>query len=206
MAEIIHLSNNRKDPLWEDFLAGDRQAFSRIFQHHYSYLYHYGLKLGADPDLAKDSIQELFIHLWENRHRLAHTTSIKFYLMKCYRRQIGKLLGQKRRQGFQSNPDEQYDFELVFSAEQELITEEASRARLAHLQTAFNSLSKRQREVIYLKFYAQLNYEQIGEVMGLQYQSVRNYLHQALVALRRDKALLGSLSCLLALALLSWLA
>jgi len=186
MTQLIHLSDSRQQILWQNFRQGDQLAFSQIFQFHYSYLYHYGIRLGADKELAKDCIQELFIHLWENRHRLSHTTSIKYYLMKCYRRKVGKLLGKQRTAN--QALDDHYDFEIVFSPEAYFITEETSLARQTYLLEALDNLSKRQKEVIYLKFYSNLNYQEIADVMGLNYQSIRNYAHQAILTLRKKKA------------------
>ncbi len=48
-----------------------------------------------------------------------------------------------------------------------------------------NELPRRQREIIYLKYYQNLDREEIAEVMGISHQSVSNLLQKALLALRR---------------------
>jgi RNA polymerase sigma factor (sigma-70 family) len=58
------------------------------------------------------------------------------------------------------------------------------------LLEALSKLSPRQKEVVYLKFYENLSYHEITELTSLNYQSVRNYIHQAIQALRRKRNLL----------------
>ena len=55
---------------------------------------------------------------------------------------------------------------------------------------AIEQLSNRQKEIIYLKFYNGLSYEEISAVTQLKYQSVRNLFSVALKELRK-KILLG---------------
>jgi RNA polymerase sigma factor (sigma-70 family) len=64
-----------------------------------------------------------------------------------------------------------------------------------------NNLSRRQREVIYLRYYDDLTYEEISQVMGLNYQSVMNHLHKALKALRSNQSLRRLVEVTLALCL-----
>jgi RNA polymerase sigma-70 factor (ECF subfamily) len=89
---------------------------------------------------------------------------------------------------------------VVFSYEKNLIGEESFIEQQNALFKELNTLSPRQKEIVYLKFYNELSYQEIAEVTSLNYQSVRNYMHQALMALRKKKSLLAAiytLACLL---------
>nr|GFC66022.1 hypothetical protein [Tanacetum cinerariifolium] len=68
----------------------------------------------------------------------------------------------------------------------------------ARLLAALNRLSKRQREALYLKFFDGFAYERIAEVMGLNTQSVRNLIFNALQVLRKVLAVVALLLCGLA--------
>jgi RNA polymerase sigma factor (sigma-70 family) len=61
-----------------------------------------------------------------------------------------------------------------------------------------NELPKRQKEVIYLHYFEEMDYNQIAAVMGINYQSVLNLTQKALQKLRSADLLilLLSLSCL----------
>jgi len=45
-------------------------------------------------------------------------------------------------------------------------------------------LPRRQKEMIFLRYFDNWNYDQIAEVTGLQYQSVVNHVHRGINQLR----------------------
>ena len=53
-----------------------------------------------------------------------------------------------------------------------------------------NKLPKRQKEVVYLKYYSGLKTKEISETMKINYQSVVNALHKALKNLKKDISVL----------------
>jgi RNA polymerase sigma factor (sigma-70 family) len=169
--------------LWERFKKGDEIAFSKIFHTYYSFLYNYGMKLSSDEDLTKDCIQELYITLWKNRENLGNANSIKFYLLKSIRRKMIRAM-QFRKKKFEYKLSDNYEFEVVFSIESVMIRDEFQKDQQEYFFKLLNSLSKRQKEAIYLKFYQNLSYEEISQIMDVNYQSVRNYIHQAITTLR----------------------
>ena len=52
------------------------------------------------------------------------------------------------------------------------------------LEKAIKLLSSRQKEAIYLRFIRDLSYEEIGEVLGINYQSSKNLVSRTLIKLR----------------------
>jgi RNA polymerase sigma factor (sigma-70 family) len=173
--------------IWNDFKKGEELAFSYIYFKFYSDLYHYGYKIARSETAVEDAIQDLFTGIWRNKEQLGHVHSIKFYLLKSLRRGIIRHLEQDKKYSlraaiFGSN---QPDFD--FSGEEITILEELSLAKKQYISNLLNSLSKRQKEVIYLKYYENLEFEEIAELMSLNYQSVINHVHKAFKKLRKDR-------------------
>jgi RNA polymerase sigma factor (sigma-70 family) len=50
---------------------------------------------------------------------------------------------------------------------------------------ALAQLSNRQKEIIYLKFYQELNYEEVSDIMNINYQAARNLLYQSIKSLKK---------------------
>jgi RNA polymerase sigma factor (sigma-70 family) len=185
--------------VWENFKSGNEEALSLIFRQHYSFLYHYGMKLTYNSDVTKDCIQDLFFAIWKNRENLKTTSSIKFYLLKSLRRKIARTLKSQKKHSEHSLADD-YEFEFEFSVENLLIKEESLKDQQEYLIQLLNALPKRQKEAIYLKFYQGLSYQEIGEVMNLNYQTLRNHMHLALATLRsKIKISAGALYFLLSM-------
>ena len=173
--------------LWTALKQGDRSAFNSIIRSHYQLLYNYGLKISKDQSIVEDSIQELFIYLWEHRSTLADVIVVKAYLIKSLRRRIINQLTSKdqklidRVENFGNEVKGSY---FSFSHEKFLIDNENSEAIQKKLKTAIANLPERQKEAIYLKYYSGLSYEEIAQIMEMEKQSVANVLRRALLSLR----------------------
>jgi len=171
--------------LWNDFLAGNKQVFERIFLAHYDDLFRYGMRLAGDEEVVKDCIQNLFQRLWQRRKALETVTEIKPYLFAALRHHLtDEARAQKRRTALQTGYPTEVEV-AVHSPEDFLIAQQLTSEQQAHLLAALGRLSNRHREALYLKFFADLAYERIAEIMGLNQQSVRNLVHQAIKRLRQ---------------------
>ncbi len=148
----------------------------------------YGTKFLPDAEAVEDCIQELFLSLWQNRATLGETDHIKPYLLKATRRKVIRQATQQKRRLVGLLPAE-YAFEVALSAEQALVLAETDAEKVAKLQALLQALPPRQKEILYLLFYQDLGYAEIGQIMSLSYQSARNLVHRALKLLK--KAALG---------------
>jgi RNA polymerase sigma factor (sigma-70 family) len=168
--------------LWRLFLQGDEDAFETIFRGHNDMLYRYGSAITPHSEVVEDSIQDIFIELWNSRTRLKETDSIRFYLFKVLRRKIYRNLDLR--------VDLRDDFSNLIvgneaSPEGVIIDDESQTERLKRLSDAILLLPPRQREVIELRFYHGFGYEQIAELTDINLQSVHNNMHRALTSLRQ---------------------
>lgn len=172
--------------LWQAFRNGSKEAFAAIFKKYYDDLYGYGVKFSNDRALVKDALQDLFVEIWARRAYLGDVQYVKAYLLKSLRR---RLLRTKKswRSLFERNQkfvQDHNDFQL--SIEDLMVAKEQNEERLAQLDAIIQKLTKAQKEVIYLKFYNGLDYEEISQVLNIKYQSVRNTMHRTLTALRAN--------------------
>ena len=174
---VIAIATDKE--MWQQFLAGNEQALSTMFTEHYDALFFYGLRFVQDENLVKDCIQDLFLKLWRNRSNLSVILAIKPYLLKSLRRLIIDFLKSRNRQ-FEVDLMEYTDFSPQDLLEHKQNMNEGKKTLLK----ALNSLSPRQKEAISLKFYNELNYDQIAQVMEVNVQSVRNLIHQGVKNLR----------------------
>lgn len=172
--------------LWNDFRAGNKQVFERIFLAHYDDLFRYGMRLSGDEEVVKDCIQNLFQRLWQGRKALEAIAEIKPYLFAALRHHVtDELRAQKRRTALQSDYPGEVDVTVQHSPEDFLIAQQLTGEHQALLLGALQQLSNRHREALYLKFFDGLAYDRIAEVMELNQQSVRNLVHQAIKRLRQ---------------------
>jgi RNA polymerase sigma factor (sigma-70 family) len=172
-------TNNKEINLWNDFRNGNKEAYECIYRTYAPLLYNYGFKITANHALTQDCIQELFITLLVNKSRISKTDSIKFYLYKSLRRELIRALKNDKK-NLSQPPGFEPNFDVVFSYEYDLIQEQLSAERIQSLHKALDSLPPRQKEVIFLRFYENLSFEEIAGVMGIEQASVYKIIYKAI--------------------------
>jgi RNA polymerase sigma factor (sigma-70 family) len=167
--------------LWTASSNGDREAFGALFRRHYPLLYQYGSKICSERATLEDCIQELFTELWQKRSDQP-VQSVKAYLLQALKYKLYKSF-RDRKPVHKAAPGDQEYFEL--SHETFLISEQDDQQKMKKILEAINQLPPRQKEIIYLKIYKGLSYEEVSEIMEINYQVVRNLLCQALKTFRK---------------------
>ncbi len=168
--------------LWRLFRKGNAQVFEIVYNRYISLLANYGRRLCGDDEMVKDAIQDLFVDLWKNRKNLRSTDSIQYYLIKALRRNLIKKLNSARKQ-IQMNIDTP-GFEL--SPELKIINSESHRELKDRLHANLNTLSTRQKEIVFLRFYCGMTYSAISKIMSINSQSAYNIVHRVLNVLREQ--------------------
>jgi RNA polymerase sigma factor (sigma-70 family) len=176
--------NLKDEELWQSFKLGNEIAFGKIYDQYFNSLYNYGIKISRDKQLVKDCIQELFIELWRYKANLALVNSIKYYLFKSLRR---KLVREIQNKGiFSDISAEEYHFEMVLPYESLIVQKQISEEQSKELLKALNSLSKRQKEAIFLKFYENLSYQEVASIMSITVKSVYKVILSGIDSLRKN--------------------
>ena len=169
---------------WQQFLSGDTVAFEYLMSSHFQVLFRYGSKFSKDKEFVKDCIQDLFLIIWERRDRLNAEVAVKPYLMASLRRLMNRS-GQSRTDlSNEIPPDDQGSFDIEYSVEEEYIEQESVRVMTQRFKKLLDELPKRQKEVIYLKFFQEMDRNQISEVMDISPQTVSNLLQIAIRQLK----------------------
>jgi len=179
----MNLAEKDNSILWQKFKDGDPQTFEWIYNTYSPALYEYGMRMLQHEDSVKDAIHDLFVKLWQNRNSYSATNNIRYYLLAALRNTIFTLKGLEKRFP-QVELNDAIGFNLVFTAETEYIRNEELSSQTANLLAATNKLSARQKEIIYLRFFEEMNYDQIAEVMNISVKAAYKLSARALDALR----------------------
>nr|WKN37543.1 sigma-70 family RNA polymerase sigma factor [Tunicatimonas sp. TK19036] len=191
----VSLLPSYEPQLWDQFRRGDQQAYLTIYNRYADVLFRYGIKFTPDREQVLDCIHDLFVDLWERRNHLSSTSSIKYYLFRALRRRIAKSDGDELLSSLTDDVlyEEPQNFRWV--------VEESKVEKQRQIREAIQSLPKRQREVIYLRFFNNFTFEEAASIMGIDVRSAYNLTYKGLASLRkklsyRDLLALGSFSLL----------
>ena len=175
-------SSTAEAVLWKSFKSGDQASFALIYQRFFPYLYSCGHKVGADTNLVRDAIQDLFVYLWNHRDTLADTTSIKYYLRTSLLRRMTRMADESNTITMKAGAVATFEC----GPEATIITEEILEERKAQILAAMQALTKRQRQAVQLKFYHNLKNEEIAQHMAIKVEAVYNLISKSLVVLKRS--------------------
>ena len=184
--------------LWLDFQRGDERAYATIYTAHFNHLFRYGKKFTPDIELIEDCIQDLFVHLWKSRESLSVPESIKNYLFKSLRFSLFKKLKITQDYSLDELVVNEYAHEMIASQERIVIDEDEKLETKIKIENALKILPKRQKEAIFLKFYSELTYPEIAEIMQISAQAVYNLISKSIIQLQKEITL-----ALIALSILS---
>lgn len=121
---------------------------------------------------AKDVVQLSFEKMWINREQVIPEKSKSFLFTVAYNTMIDHIRKNKKLV-FKENISE-------LSGGISFIDQSPQRL----LQEALSKLGETQRSLVMLKDYEGYNYEEIGEITGLNESQVKVYLHRARMFLR----------------------
>lgn len=165
------------------YRQGDQNAFMSLYDMYAEMLLNYGLCITSDKELVKDCVQDVFIKLISKSQDL-QVTKVTSYLLISLR---NRLLDEFRRKNYMTETaveDIRISSTTVEDVENSYILDESSLNNVRKVQILMDVLTPRQRQVFTLYYIEQRKYEDICDIMQMNYHSVRNLVHRGMLKLR----------------------
>lgn len=183
------LNNTMKDAermeisaLLTSFRSGDMTAFSRLYDLHVNILFNYGCKLTTDKELLKDCIHDVFVKLYTKKDELGVIDNLRSYLFISLK---NKLCDEVRKRIYVSDAAvEELNPMSADDVESNYLAREKEQLNNSMVRNLMEQLSPRQRKALTLYYIEERKYEDICEILDMNYQSVRNLMHRGLLKLR----------------------
>ncbi len=170
---------------WYALKNGSEAALVTIYKKYIYALYNYGARITTDKDLLEDSIQDLFFKLWKKRASLSDVSQVKFYLYKGLKTNILDNIKKKNKQALHTNNNHDLFFKIGLPHENSLMDQESADRKKFEVQRVINThLTSRQKEAIILRFYDNLSYEEIAELLSMRTKSTYNLVYRALYTIK----------------------
>lgn len=177
MSDQMHI-----DSLWKRFLKGDDRAYTELYNLYIDDLFAYGMHFTTNRESVKDCIQEVFISLYKDRSKQRKVNNIKSYLFVSLKNELFDLF-KKSVEYYQIETIEPV-FQTEYSVEDQYLKNEAASNNVARVKKLLQVLSPKQNEVIYYRYVEEMSYDEIGELMHMNNQSVRNLVHRSILKIR----------------------
>ncbi len=190
---VMPFYKNRSDEELMSLLAhGDRGAFDELFNRYYQQIYNYVRRSVPSLEAAEDVTQEIFLRVIKSAKRFDPERKFQSWIYKIASNEIKRYLKRaKLRQAISLNDpigDEEDGAErgdFLISAH-ETPEEYAERQALsAELRRAIRSLPEKQREVVILKIFHGLTFQEIADIVEAPLSTVLSRMRYAMDKLRR---------------------
>ena len=165
------------------FCAGNDHAFAELYDLYIQMLFNYGSKLTQDQELLKDCIHDVFIKVYNKRNDKNAINNLGSYLIISLK---NRLLDEFRRKSFTSeDAAENYEYRFATNdVEHDYLNLEHTELQTAKVAHLMRNLTRRQRQAITLYYLEQRKYDEICDIMQMNYHSVRNLMHGGMLKLR----------------------
>ena len=160
---------------------GDELAFKTLFQKYYSAMCHFARQFLNDSEMAEETVQELFVKIWEKRFSLNIETSVKHYFFRSVRNHcLNQIQHQKIRQ--------QYASKMIESSHQEIDQEQyyIEVDLIERIEKSISSLPVKRQEIFRLSREQGLKYKEIAEELNISVKTVEAQMGLALKHLRDE--------------------
>ncbi|MCO5241031.1 MAG: sigma-70 family RNA polymerase sigma factor [Chitinophagaceae bacterium] len=169
---------------WRQLKEGNAQALGYLYDTYIDRLFHAALKMTDNRELAKDALQEIFIEIWHYRVSIGEVNHSYSYLVKVLKSIILKKV--KRKVIINELHDNEHKLADPQNIEETIMSSERITEQKSRLNMAIAQLTTRQKQVVRLRFFEGLTYEQIAVKLSMNYQSVNNLAFRAMLNLRKQ--------------------
>ena len=158
--------------------------FEALFKSHYSELCAYANKYLNDIAAAEETVQALFVKMWENREEIVFDKSERAYLFTATRNAcFNQIRHLKVRDEYKVYNQAEMENEQ-YTVEDELEANELN----DKIRKAIDQLPEGRRKIFILSRFEGLKYKEIADQLKISIKTVENQMGSALKFLKEDLA------------------
>lgn len=166
--------------------AGDAEAFKHLFDTYFDRLYRYAYRYLQSAEESQDLVHDVFLQIWRQRRRIGLEQDLRAYLYVTARNQaLNRLKHRKVEHRFLERRAAAIAAEEAAGPTPNPEKEMEEMERAAALQRAIDTLPRRQREVLQLRWHNQLSYAEVAALLHISPKTVAVHLARAFEHLRQ---------------------
>lgn len=165
-----------RQELYEAIKNSDQKAFKEFYEKNFEKLFVYLKNRGIRSDASEDIIQKAFIYIWENRHKIDASLSLRAYIYQITYTRMLNYLDQKK---------ESTNWDDTIEKNETTPHNDAEYSDLkSSFRQALNSMPERRRAVFEHCFVQELTYKETAEVLSISPKTVENHMALAFKDMR----------------------
>ena len=151
------------------------QGFKLLMQKYQERLYWHVRRMVFEHDDANDVIQNTFIKVYRSIQKFEGKSQLYTWLYRIATNEAITFLNKKKKKSTASLDNEDYNLENQLKADDYFDGDEIQRK----LQDALNKLPEKQRAVFNLRYFEEMSYAEMSEVLGTSVGGLKASYHHA---------------------------
>jgi RNA polymerase sigma-70 factor (ECF subfamily) len=153
------------------------RAFNDLVRKYQERLYWHIRKIVIYHDDADDAIQNTFVKAWQNLSNFRAESSIYTWLFRIATNESLSLIRSRKKHQFHTSEDNDYEAYLAENLESDSYFD-GDEAQLV-LQKAILTLPEKQRLVFNMKYFDEMKYEDMAEILETSVGALKASYHHA---------------------------
>jgi RNA polymerase sigma-70 factor, ECF subfamily len=179
---------NGPDFLWYKIKLGDQKAFSLLFRELFPSLCNFAQRMLNNLPESEETVQDVFIHLWQNKEKINLKGSLKSYLYQSVHNLAINKLEHFRTLKFQPNmtagQEEWKQIHHLFITDDAFIQMFEAHETENIILSAMEELPEKCREIFRLSRFENLSNKEISDQLNLSQSTVRVQIFRAIAFLK----------------------
>ena len=159
------------DELMAETRKGSQAAFEALFERYREPIWRFFRRRTSDADVAQELAQDTFVALLDGARRYKAKGMFRSYLFGVA---YNVLLADRRKQGHRRTD----------ALDEEPPAPTGDRDEVIWIREALATIDESDREILMLREYEELSYQEIADVRGIPLNTVRSQLFRARMALK----------------------
>ena len=167
----------------QNWQSGDMNAFETLFRQYEKLVYKTAYLITGSKEAAEDALQEVFVSVWKSRHTYdPNKGKLTTWL---HRITVNQCSREKARKAPAAVSLEEKDIDLPEMKQQSRPEDVLiNKMEYERLLKALDTLDKKHRTVLVLRYFNDLSYQEIAEALEIPLGTVKSRLNQSLQYLK----------------------
>lgn len=183
-----NLNQLADDKLVALYSKGDNKAFDELLARYQAKIFNYIFFIVRNQELAEDLFQETFVKAIVTIQQGRYTADGKFgaWLTRIAHNLVIDAFRQERSENTISNDESEVDLlNDIDLCDDNIEMQMVNDQTLSDVRRLVDALPENQREVVYMRYYQDLSFKEIAEIIGVSINTALGRMRYALLNMRK---------------------
>lgn len=173
------------EELMHEIKEGNMFAFDMLYRKYSKRIFNFAFSILKTVEESENIVQDVFLNLWENRHRVEKGSTVKYYIFTIAHNTSISIIRKK------ASETHYIDYLKSLRLNQEPVNQESEDSEQKYneltikLNEIINQLPPRQKEVYILHKVEGLKYQEVADRLHISINTIETHMSRALKTIQK---------------------